>query len=123
MTKETHANSVELLKRSEEIRNQAELLKKKEAPEVLARIKDAIAHYAFTAADLGLVESTPSARAARGSKVSSRKAVKSPTGPARPASKAKFRDAAGNSWSGMGRKPKWFVAALAAGATVDSLKA
>lgn len=34
----------------------------------------------------------------------------------------RFRDEAGNSWTGMGTKPKWFVAAIAAGKTVDDLK-
>lgn len=126
MTKETNANSVELLKRSEEIRKQAEMLKKKEAPEVLARIKDAIAHYAFTAADLGLVDTSTTPGTTRGRKASTskpRKAAKGLANSSKPVSRAKFRDAAGNAWSGMGRKPKWFVAALAAGATLDSLKA
>ena len=53
MTKD-NANSLELLRQSEEIRKQSDALKKKEAPEVLARIKEAVAHYGFTAADLGL---------------------------------------------------------------------
>jgi DNA-binding protein H-NS len=34
----------------------------------------------------------------------------------------KFRDDAGNVWSGRGSQPKWFVAALAAGKTPDDLR-
>lgn len=32
---------------------------------------------------------------------------------------AKYRDGAGNTWSGRGLKPKWLQAALAGGATLD----
>lgn len=34
----------------------------------------------------------------------------------------RFRDAQGNSWSGRGMQPKWLREALAAGATLDSLR-
>jgi DNA-binding protein H-NS len=38
-------------------------------------------------------------------------------------SAAKYSDGAGNAWSGTGRKPRWFVAALAAGKTPEDLAA
>lgn len=38
-------------------------------------------------------------------------------------SAAKYSDGAGNAWSGRGRKPHWFVAALAAGKTPEDLAA
>lgn len=120
MPKAANTTSAELIKRSEELRQQAEALKAKEAPEVLAKIKDAIAHYSFTAEDLGLAAVKA---AKKGASKKTSKAVK-----AVPAKKRKgvsiptFRDEAGNSWTGFGPKPKWFKEALATGATVESLK-
>jgi len=35
--------------------------------------------------------------------------------------KVRYRDAAGNSWSGMGPKPRWLKAALDAGASLEGL--
>lgn len=130
MTKE-HVNSLELLKQSEEIRKQSDALKKKEAPEVLARIKEAVAHYGFTAADLGLAGGRASAKTTKS--IKSTKAGK-PLRPPRAGSRqaapkpkvggtVKFSDGQGNTWSGFGRKPKWYLAALAAGASLESLKA
>ena len=124
MTKE-NANSLELLRQSEEIRKQSEALKKKEAPEVLARIKEAVAHYGFTAADLGLSGGKAMTKTAKSAKRS--RSPQAKAGLALPKAKApgsiKFRDGQGNTWSGFGRKPKWYLAALAAGASPESLKA
>jgi len=57
--KSTHLTSADLLKQSEALRRQAEELKRKETPEVVARIKEAIAHYGLTAQDLGLAGKAP----------------------------------------------------------------
>ena len=57
-------------KQIEALEHEAELLRKQEAAGVVARIKEAIAHYELTAQDLGLA-SGPLARrgtAARGSR-------------------------------------------------------
>ena len=124
MSKETGATSAELIKRSEELRQQGEALKKKEAPEVMAKIKEAIAHYGFTAADLGLAGVKAKTRAPQAKKA---KPAKSPTVAStvkvKAPSVAKYRDDAGHSWTGIGPKPKWLREALAAGATEASLKA
>lgn len=122
-TKTTPTTSTELLKQSEALRRQAEEMKRKEIPEVVARMKEAIAYYGLTARDLGLADGrsaksagdvkapAPKKAAGKGGK----KAGKKP-------SVAKYRDTAGNSWSGFGPKPKWFKEALAAGATEESLR-
>lgn len=103
---------------------QADALRKKELAEVITKAKDAIAHYGLTAADLGLAAGT-------------RQHAKPPaTGGAKPASKqrkkagpkpaprtVKFKDDNGNTWSGMGKRPAWFNAALAAGKTTEELLA
>jgi DNA-binding protein H-NS len=34
----------------------------------------------------------------------------------------KFKDDAGNAWSGFGPKPRWLTEALAAGKTIEELK-
>lgn len=120
-TKTTHTTSTELLKQSEALRRQAEEMKREEIPGVVARMKEAIAYYGLTARDLGLADGR-SAKSADGVKPPSaagkggKKAGKKP-------SVVKYRDTAGNSWSGFGPKPKWFKEALAAGATEESLRA
>lgn len=94
-------------------------MKKRELPDVVAKIKDAIAHYGLTAADLGLasgsVRSAPKSapKSARGGAAKRKSSVGG----------VKFRDGAGNSWSGRGPRPKWFKEALAAGASLESMQA
>lgn len=100
------------------LQKQADALKTKEAGAVIARIKEAIAHYGLTAADLGLagkrgrksaVAKPPRAtRKAKGPKKTSRLPIK-------------YRDDAGNAWNGHGRRPGWFLAAIAAGKTPEQL--
>lgn len=96
---------------------QAEAIKKKEAGGVIARIKEAIAHYGLTASDLGLTGKAPKAAKATkpGRKPGRKKAGKSGV--------IKYRDDAGNAWTGHGRRPQWFVAALAAGKSAEDLLA
>jgi DNA-binding protein H-NS len=105
---------------------------------VIERIKEAIAYYSLTAAELGLGAQGPagkrgkSPKAARPAKVSAR-AVGDSAGAsstAMPVKKTragaggvKYKDDAGNSWSGFGPKPRWLTEALAGGKTLDDLKA
>lgn len=86
-----------------------------EKADVIAKIKGAIAHYGLTAADLGI-------RAA-GKGGSKSKGVAKSKAKAAPESRVKYKDEAGNSWSGYGRKPQWFVDALAAGKKPEELLA
>ncbi|TBR72121.1 MAG: H-NS histone family protein [Burkholderiaceae bacterium] len=106
-----------------ELQKKADAVKAKEAVGVIERIKEAIAHYGLTATDLGLsgrvvkgVQSvgatgTVAARKTR------KKAAKKPGGVVR------YRDEAGNAWTGHGKRPRWFLAALEAGKTPDDLEA
>jgi DNA-binding protein H-NS len=103
----------------EELQKEADKLRQKEAAGVLARIKEAIAAYGFSAADLGF--GRPTARVApNGRSVAKRrgkgKASAAPNAP-------KFRDDQGNEWSGRGPRPAWFKAALEAGKSSDELLA
>lgn len=85
------------------LEKQAEKLRKTEVDGVIGRIKQAIAAYGLTAADLGLGASGKSGRNA--------------SRPAKPAARpkagvAKYRDpATGNTWTGQGRPPAWIAAA------------
>ena len=103
---------------------QADALRKKEVAEVVAKIKDAIAHYGLTAADLGLAsvarKHAKAAAASGGKPVSKRRKKGGP----KPSGRAvKFKDDRGNTWGGMGKRPVWFKAALAAGKTPEDLLA
>lgn len=103
---------IEVQKQIEQLQKEAELLRKQEAHEVLARIKEAIAVYGFTAAELGF-EGGAGKRSARPVK-SPKRGLKA-SGKAAMTAAAKFRDQNGNIWSGRGPRPAWFKAALEAG--------
>ena len=86
------------------------MLRQKELQEVIARIREAIDHYGITHADLFV--SAEKKRAPVRSKRSAAKKVSAP----------KYRDEAGNTWSGRGKRPNWFKDALAAGKTPQDLE-
>ena len=101
----------------------AEAIRKQEVGEVVAKIKDAIAHYGLTAADLGLSAPAPKApkapKAAKPGRKPGRKPGAKTAG--KPARAAKYTDGQGRTWSGIGKRPDWFKAALAAGRTAEEL--
>jgi DNA-binding protein H-NS len=105
----------------------AEVIRKKEVGDVVAKIKDAIAHYGLTAGDLGLASATPKAaralitpKPAKPGRKPARKAAGAAQKP-KTARAAKFTDGQGRTWSGIGKRPDWFKAALAAGKTPEEL--
>lgn len=103
---------------------QADALRKKEVAEVITKVKDAIAHYGLTEADLGFgkaagqVGRSPSVVGGEPARKGRKKAVAKP-----PAKAVKFKDDQGHTWSGIGKRPDWFKAALAAGKTPEDLLA
>ncbi|OOG58036.1 H-NS histone family protein [Polaromonas sp. C04] len=105
-----------------ELQKKVDAVKAKEAVGVIARIKEAIAHYGLTAADLGL--SGPAAKAVKAigapgqvvARKTRKKAVKKPGGVIR------YRDEAGHAWTGHGKRPGWFLAALESGKTAQDLE-
>jgi len=103
---------------------QADALHKKEVAEVIAKVKDAIVHFGLTAADLGFGKAAGKIgkpAAARGGKPA-KKGRNSAA--AKQAEKVvKFKDDQGNAWGGIGKRPGWFKAALAAGKTPEDLLA
>ena len=96
------------------LQREADALKKKEIGGVVARMKDAIAHYELTPEDLfGNQRAGRSARS---------------NGAAKPAAKAslngrkipiKYRDENGNTWTSRGSRPRWLVAALESGRKIE----
>jgi DNA-binding protein H-NS len=106
----------------EKLKREADSIRASEIAEVVSKIKAAIAAYGLTATDLGLAPKAgrkPGPGKARRTmaKRGRGKGVKA-AGGARP---VKYRDADGNSWVGFGKRPAWFVAALAAGKTPADL--
>jgi DNA-binding protein H-NS len=97
----------QIQKQIEVLKRKADEIKRKEVGTVIERIKEAIRHYGITAADLGLGKGRGNANKLQPApKVRTRKMS---------AGKAKFRDATGRTWTGRGRRPQWYIDALAAG--------
>lgn len=112
---------LQVQKQIEQLQKEAEQLRKKEAEGVRSRIKEAIAVYGFTAADLGLGKGP--GRAATTQKSAAKKTRKSKKVALAATGVPKFKDDQGNVWSGRGPRPGWFKAALEAGKSADELLA
>lgn len=87
----------------ETLKREAKQIRETEVAEVIARIKHAIHHYGLTPRDLGFGSAGLSKRTA--TRTSGRRA-----------GAAKYKDpTSGSTWTGRGRRPQWFVEALAQG--------
>jgi len=120
-------NLATLKKRIAKLQAQADELEAQKASEVkgvIERMKVAIAHYDLQPDDL--FGSKASARgkkpdsASKGKALAKKAAFKKAASKKAPAS-IKFSDGAGNSWTGHGRRPRWYVEAIEAGKTPDDL--
>ena len=116
------------------LQQEADALKSKEVAGVVARIQAAIAHYGLTAQDLFGKDTRAAKPQATGKRaklartvtpVKTAKPAKSdkPAKPANPPAAAKYQDEVGHRWSGIGKRPNWFKAALASGKTAAELLA
>lgn len=117
----------------EKLQREAEVLREKEVAGVVARIRDAIAFYKLEPADIfegeskvGRASRAPEVRAVTGKRRTGktvtaanahRQANRGLKGTKVP---VKYRDQAGNEWSGRGSKPRWLVAALDGGKSIES---
>ena len=106
-------------KQIEVLKQQAAALRKKESAGVIARIREAIEFYQLTAEDLGLGGKRGPRKqvAASSTSAGQRKGAARKRAGKRP-SVIRYRDGAGHSWTGMGRKPGWLNDGLAAGKTL-----
>lgn len=85
------------------LEREAEELRRQELKNIIAQVRQAIADYGLTAADLGF--------AGRGRKAVSKTGTKA-TGSRRGAGVAKYRDPkTGQTWTGRGRPPAWIAEA------------
>lgn len=98
------------------LQRQAEAVKAKEVAGVIERIREAIGHYGLTAADLfgSSANNTAPAKAQRAN-------GKGSAGRRRRAGVIRYQDGAGNTWTGHGKRPNWFKAALDHGKTLEDL--
>lgn len=103
----------QVLSQIAKLEKEAKVLRDKEKIGVVARIREAIAHYEITPAEL--FNTAPSAKTSKVRAAVTRKAANK--GP----SVAKYTDGAGRTWSGVGKRPNWFKEALAAGKTAEDL--
>ncbi|EWS54903.1 MULTISPECIES: H-NS histone family protein [unclassified Methylibium] len=106
----------QLQKQIAKLEAQASQIKKKEVDSVIAKIKEAITVYGLTAADLGL-----SARVARTASSTAGRKMTTKKGRKAKAGKIKFQDGNGNTWTGHGRRPQWFIDAIASGKSPEQL--
>jgi DNA-binding protein H-NS len=123
------ASYSEMIAQIEELKKQAERQRKEEYSSVIKTIKKQIADYGITAEELGL-SAAPGAKRGRKAGKATAKPGRKPgrKGAARgkhPSAGTKvaprYKDEAGNTWTGRGKQPKWVVAAVAAGRSLESL--
>jgi DNA-binding protein H-NS len=130
----------------DKLNREAEAIRTKQVAAVVERIKGDIAEFGLTAEDLGLVASRGPVRksraaaveskapAVKGSKSKARKKAAVPEKPAKAAKRAsagkaaakangaiKYADEQGHTWTGVGKRPGWFLAALEEGKTAEDL--
>lgn len=90
----------DLLQQIEQLKQEAEAVRRSELQAVINEIKDKMAQHGITVADLG----------GRGGRAPGKKSKVAP----------KYRDpASGDTWSGRGRLPRWLADAEAAGKSRD----
>lgn len=108
----------QLMKQISKLQAEADEVRRKEVLGVIDRIKEAIKAYGLTAADLGLTgalaprATRASAPARKRGKAAKRKTTRAP----------KYRDEAGNTWVGRGKRPDWLRNALANGRKLEDFE-
>jgi DNA-binding protein H-NS len=111
----------QIIQQIETLKAEAEKLRRKETDGVVERIREAIAHYGLTAEDLGLGK--PGAEVAKAAEAGTAPAKKTRrrkgSKPAKAPREVKFRNDAGGTWGGVGKRPQWLRDALAAGKTLQ----
>lgn len=104
------------------LQKEAEVVRPKEVKEVVARIKEAISFYALSPEDL-FGTTRKSARSKRTVAAATKARKERATMPgAKPPSPPKYKDpVTSKTWTGIGKRPRWFVDAMAAGKTAEEL--
>jgi DNA-binding protein H-NS len=106
----------QIVKQIEVLKQDAEKLRRKEVEGVIGRIREAITVYGLTAADLGLATATKAPASPKAKAPAKKRGRKA--GASKAPAEAKFRNEAGQTWGGRGKRPQWLRDALAAGKTL-----
>jgi DNA-binding protein H-NS len=109
------------------LKKEADKIRSVEIKEVVAKIRKAIAHYGLTPQELFGKGARASAKAdsgkAKGTAAKKGRVAKADKGKAKAPSKApavvRYKDEAGNTWVGRGKRPQWLRDALAAGKKLE----
>lgn len=107
-----------ILKQIESLQAEAERLRNEEVEGVIKRIREAIAAYGLTAADLGLGAGRKARAAGKPGRKPGRPKKAAAGKPGRKVA-PKYRDDKGNTWAGRGKRPVWLRDALAAGRKLE----
>ena len=122
------AKSLEVIqKRIAKLQAEADAIKAKEVVGVIARIREAVAHYGLTAEHIFGLNGTEAARGKPANTSGSGAVGRKTAGMSSPikGTKApiKYRDSNGNSWSGRGSQPRWLRSAIASGRKIEEFAA
>ncbi len=118
MAKKSNLTYQDLQAQINALQTQAEEVRRQEVAEVVARIREAVEHYGLTAADLGFGGKVRAAGAVGAGK----RGRKAGPGRKKVIGVIRYRDEAGHTWTGHGKRPQWFKDALESGKTADDLK-
>jgi DNA-binding protein H-NS len=107
----------EIAKQIEVLKRDAEKARRKEVVGVISRIREAIDAYGLTAADLGFGGGSSSRVKPAANKPAPAKKTRGPRAAkaAKAPAEVKYRNEAGGTWGGRGKRPQWLRDALAAG--------
>lgn len=109
---------VSIQRQIDKLQKEAAAIKAKEVGGVVERIKTAIDFYGLTPADLF---ETKAHAASTGKRKSGAQSSAVASKKEKTKSVAKYKDDAGNAWTGHGKRPGWFKAALESGKTAEDL--
>ncbi len=108
----------QIVKQIEVLKQDAEKIRRKEVEGVIGRIREAITVYSLSAEDLGFGGKKPQAAGKAVAAVVKRRAAKGAKAAKAPAM-VKFRNEAGGTWGGRGKRPQWLRDALAGGKSLS----
>ena len=113
----------EIIQQISDLQKQAERQRKEEYSSVLKTIKKQIAEYGITAEELGFSSAAGTKRGPKaGTKATKGRKPRAKRANAGVKVPPKYKDSAtGNTWTGLGKMPKWVSQALASGRSLESM--
>ncbi len=108
----------QIVKQIEVLKQDAEKIRRKEVEGVVSRIREAIAVYSLSAADLGFDGKKPKTAGKAAVKAAVKAVRRRGAKAAKIPAVVKFRNETGGTWGGRGKRPQWLRDALAGGKTL-----